>query len=155
MTSERRTWMALLSIVSVVASSGQSSAQSTVSPASDWNGNYGFTSTGDKNLRLLQSDVLRKNEEGYYESLAKTQITSNNIIHYGDAIGTQTNKTVNDIEQQTTAIGAVNNSTNNIDISGRGNINVATSNEAQSRGCQDGHVSIDSSPASAALPTCN
>ncbi|MBB3998952.1 hypothetical protein GGR04_002807 [Aureimonas pseudogalii] len=151
----RRTGTVLLSIASMLGASVPSLAQNTVSPASDWNGNYGFSSTADKNLRLLQTDVLRKNEEGYYESLGKTQITSNNIIHYGDEIGTQTNKTVNDIEQQTTAIGAVNNSTNNIDISGRGNINVATSNEATSRGCQDGHVSIDSSPASAALPTCN
>ncbi|WP_062012308.1 hypothetical protein [Aureimonas sp. AU4] len=129
-------------------------AQSTVSPQSDWNGNYGFSSTAEKNLRLLQTDVLRKNEEGYYESLGKTQITSFNNVHYGDQIGTQTNNEKNEIGQQTTAIGAVNNSTNNIDISGRGNINVATSNEAQSRGCQDGRVSIDAS-LPGGQPTCN
>lgn len=130
-------------------------AQSTVSPASDWNGNYGFSSTADKNLRLLQSDILKKSEEGYYESIGKTQLTSFNNIQYGDDIETQTNKTVNEIGQQTTAIGAVNNSTNNIDISGKGNINVSTSNEATSRGCQDGRVSIDAALPSPMMPSCN
>lgn len=144
-----------MAMVVVGASAGLAFAQSTVSPASDWNGNYGFNSTSEKNLRLLQSDILRKNEEGYYESLGKTQITSFNNVHYGDNIATQTNKTINDIEQQTTAIGAVNNSTNNIDISGKGNINVSTNNEATSRGCQDGHVSIDAALPSPTMPSCN
>ena len=130
-------------------------AQSTVSPQSDWNGNYGFSSTADRNLRLLQADVLRKNEEGYYESLGKTQITSFNTVHNGDNIHSQTNSETNEIGQQTTAIGAVNTSTNNIDISGRGNISVGTSNEALSTGCQDGRVSIDAVVPGAAQPTCN
>ncbi|WP_416356048.1 hypothetical protein ACLNGM_18395 [Aureimonas phyllosphaerae] len=130
------------------------SAQSTASPASDWNGNYSFNSTAEKNLRLLQTDILRKNEEGYYESLGKTQITSFNNVQYGDRIERQTNDTKNEIGQQTTAIGAVNNSTNNTNVSGK-NINVVNSNEAKSTGCQDGSVSIDSAFPGSPQPACN
>lgn len=141
-------------VVLLASASPPAAAQSTVSPSSDWNGNFSFSSTADRNLRLLRSDLIKKEESGYYESLGKTQITSTNHIQYGDRIETQTNSETNEIGQQTTAIGAVNTSTNNIDISGRGNISVATDNQAVSSGCQDGRVSIDSQPFNTS-PTCN
>ncbi|WP_188720936.1 hypothetical protein [Nitratireductor aestuarii] len=105
-------------------------AQNVVSPAVDWNGNYTFTSTADRNLRLLQADLIEKKEQGYYESLGKTSITQN-----------VTNNTTTTIGQNTNAIGAVNNSTNNINLNGNNN-NIDISNLADSTGCQDGSVNI-------------
>lgn len=103
-------------------------AQNVVSPAVDWNGNYTFTSTTDRNLRLLQADMIEKKEQGYYESLGKITQNINNT-------------TITKIGQNTNAIGAVNNSTNNINLNGNNN-NIDISNLADSTGCQDGSINI-------------
>ncbi|MFA5490820.1 MAG: hypothetical protein WC284_16695 [Candidimonas sp.] len=113
-----------------VAAGYASWAQNTASPATDWGGNYTFSSTAEKNLRLLQADLIEKREHGYYESIGRNTINQ-----------TITNNTTNNIGQNTNAIGAVNNSTTNIDVNGSNN-NIDISNVADSTGCQDGSVNI-------------
>lgn len=119
-------------------------AQNTFLASPDWSGNYSFSSTGDRNLRLLQADILEKHEQGYYESLGKTTVnqyvntTVNNDNRYG--------KTTN-------AIGAYNQSTNTVNINGSNN-NLDISNSAESAGCQDASINISESGTSAGSAGC-
>lgn len=134
--------------LSLALSASPALAQSTVNPSADWNGNYGFGTTADGTLRLLQSDLIRKAEEGYYEGLGRQtfNVTNNNTTY---------DHSVTEIGQQTTTIGSVNNSTNNIDISRSNNIALDLQNKAITTGCLNGSISIDSRPASAGTLDCN
>lgn len=137
---------ALVVVVLVIAPYSSVNAQSTVSPSADWNGSYGFSSASERNVRLLQADIIKKGEVGYYEGLAnQTYHVTNNV----------TNKTINEIGQQTTTIGAVNNSTNNIDIRNSSNIDISNHNSSTSTGCQNGSITIDSTPVEGASTVCN
>lgn len=107
-------------------------AQNTMSPATDWTGNYSFSSSTDRNLRLLQADMIEKREQGYYESLGKTTLNQTITNH------TTTN---NNIGQNTNAIGSVNNTTTNIDLTGNNN-SINIDSNSTSNGCQDGSVNI-------------
>lgn len=119
-------------------------AQSTISPAADWNGSYGFSSSADRNLRLLQSDLIRKGEGDYYDGLGKTNY---NV----------TNSTSTEIGQQntTTTIGSVNTATNNIDVKDAFDIDLDLNNTSSNNGCLNGSVSIDSRPGDVGASTCN
>lgn len=120
-------------------------AQSTLSPAVDWNGNYGFASNSDRNLRLLQSDLIRKGEGDYYDSIGKApqyNVTTNN-------------SSSTEIGQQTTTIGAVNTATNNIDVKDAVDIGLNLNNTSSNQGCQNGSVTIDSRPRDVGASTCN
>ncbi|WP_168990449.1 hypothetical protein [Aureimonas flava] len=132
-------WTALL----VPWMPGIAAAQATFNPQADWNGTYGFASTADRNLRLLQSDLIRKNEEGYYESLGKVTV-NNNVINSNNNSGNSS--TVNDIGQQQTTIGVVSTATNNIDLTNSGGAIVDTRNLATTAGCVDSNISIDVGP---------
>ncbi|WP_185983153.1 hypothetical protein [Aureimonas mangrovi] len=147
--------MRLLKLATAVAAAlscawTAASAQSTVSPSSDWNGNYGFSSTADRNLRLLQSDLIKKAEEGYYESLGRQtyNVTTNNNV-------TNNSSSTTEIGQQTTTIGAMNNTTNTIDVRDSTNIDISTDSNATSTGCQNGAITIDSPSPIAGGTTCN
>lgn len=128
----------------VILSTFESSAQNTISPATDWNGNYNFSSTADRTLRMLQADMIEKREQGYYESLGKTTVNQ-----------TITNNTTNttEIGQNTNAIGSVNNTTTNIDLSGDNN-NIDISSTSTSNGCQDGSVNIGQSGSNSSASGC-
>lgn len=126
----------------VIGAISTSSAQSTMSPATDWTGNYSFSSTADRNLRLLQADMIEKREKGYYESLGKTTINQ-----------TVTNNSITKIGQNTNAIGSVNNTTTNIDLSGNNN-SIDISSSSNSNGCQDGSVNIGHSGTTSATSGC-
>ena len=130
---------------------GMSAAQSTLSPQADWNGTYGYSSNADKNLRLLQSDLIRKNEEGYYESLG-TVTVNNNVINSNNNSGNSS--TTNDIGQQQTTIGVVSTATNNIDLTNSGGAIVDTKNLATTAGCVDSTISIDVGPSAGSSASC-
>lgn len=134
----------LAALVFIVTTVTPASAQSTLSPAADWNGSYGFSSTSDRNLRLLQSDLIRKGEGDYYDGLGKTNY---NV----------TNSSTTEIGQQntTTTIGSVNTATNNIDVKDAVDIGLNLSNTSSNNGCLNGSVTIDSQPGDVGASTCN
>jgi len=119
-------------------------SQNTMSPATDWTGNYSFSSTADRNLRLLQADIIEKKEQGYYESLGKTTINQ--------SVTNNTTSTTT-IGQNTNAIGSVNNTTTTIDLNGNNNA-IDISSASTSNGCQDGSVNIGESAASIGASGC-
>lgn len=118
-------------------------AQSTLGPSGDWNGTYGFASSTDQNLRLLRSDIIRKSEEGFYESLGRVQV-DNHV----------TDNSVTQIGQQQTTIGVLSTSTNTVDISNSAGASVGAENVSGNSGCVESHVSIDSRPAGPMSRTC-
>ena len=125
----------------LVAGTVPASAQgTTISPSSDWNGNYGFSSTADRNLRLLRSDLIKKADEGYYESLSNTYNVTNNSW--------------TEIGQQTTTIGSINTATNNIDVRDSTNIGLDLENSSTNTGCLNGSITIDSRPNDVGATTC-
>lgn len=134
----------LVACVGLTSTVCTSFAQSTNSPAADWNGNYGFSSTSGRNLRLLQADIIEKKEQGYYDSIGQTTLNVTN-----------NSTTINNIGQQTTSVGVINNSTNNIDIRNSNNVNVDAKNTAISHGCQDSTIRIDSVLPSSGTTSCN
>lgn len=119
-------------------------AQSTISPAADWNGSYGFSSSADRNLRLLQSDLIKKGEGDYYDGLGKTTYNVSNST--STEIGEQTT---------TTTIGSVNTATNNIDVRDAFDIGLDLNNTSTNSGCLNGAISIDSQPGDVGATTCN
>jgi hypothetical protein len=128
-------------------------SQSSVSPAADWNGNYGFSSASDRNLRLLQADMIKKGETDYYDGLGKTNynVITNNSVSTTNNVD---NRSTSNIGQQTTAIGSVNSSTTNIDVRDSTNIAVDTSSTSQSDGCQDASVHLENDGPSPGGFTC-
>lgn len=129
---------------------GGASAQSTLSPSGDWNGNYGFSTSADKNLRLLRSDLIRRSDEVYYESLGKQTYNVTNHVTNNSTSSTEIGE-----QTTTTTIGAVNNATNDIDISNSDNIGLGLENSSNSTGCQNGSISIDSRPGNPGDAICN
>ncbi|WP_279477761.1 hypothetical protein [Aureimonas sp. SK2] len=120
-------------------------AQTTNNAAVDWSGSYGFKSNADRNLRLLQADIIRKGEGDYYDSISKApqyNVTNNS-------------SSSTEIGQQTTTIGSVNTATNNIDVKDAVDIGLNLSNTSSNHGCLNGSVSIDSRPRDVGASTCN
>ncbi len=134
---------ACLGSVLLLALPSAATAQSTNNAAVDWSGSYGFKSNSDRNLRLLQSDFIRRGEGDYYDNLGKAP--QYNV----------TNTSSTEIGQQTTTIGSVNTATNNIDVKDAVDIGLNLSNTSSNHGCLDGSVTIDSQPGAAGIATCN
>lgn len=142
------------------------SAQNTSLPSNDWNSSWGFPSTGERQHRLLQADIVKKGETGYYESLGNQRVTVTNTVNNDYSQGRMevqaadgaavevVNHTGADIGQNTNVIGAINQSETTIDITGDGNA-VTADNGAIATGCQDGSVKIDSPNTSATSADCN
>lgn len=140
-------------------------AQNNSLPSSDWSNSWGFSS-GDRQFRLLQSDLIKKGEEGFYESLGRQSFSVNNSVTYDYSQGRMevqvsdgaqvdvSNRTGSDIGQNTNVVGAINQSETIIDISGDGN-SVSAQNGATATGCQNGGISIDSPNTSGSPTTCN
>ena len=143
-------------------------AQSYVAPSANWNGSWGFPTTGEKTYRLLQADTIEKKEEDYYNSIGRNTINYNatnntwndnrsGMVEFtanGDSKVDISNRTSNDIGQNTNVIGSVNAPQTSIDISGSGN-NVSATNTSDSSGCLDGSVTISRGTTSGAGFSCN
>lgn len=132
-------------------------AQNANHPSSDWNGNWGFSSPSQQQIRLLQAEMIAKREEDYYARAGQQVYHVHNEstlhhyegpyfgegeygdIHVGDEIG-----------QNTNVIGAINNSNTTID--GDGNTVI---HEANNAGCLDGSIVIDGSGGTSATANCN
>lgn len=149
-----------------VTAAGTALAQNVSLPSNDWNSSWGFPSTGQKQVRILQSDLIEKKEAGYYESLGTNNYSVSNSVTYdysqgrmevmaadGSAVDV-TNRTGEDIGQNTNVIGSINQSETTIDISGDYSTARAV-NEATARGCQDGSISIDSANTQPSASNCN
>lgn len=143
---------ALLAVTAFLLMGHPALAQSTtVQPSSDWNGNWGFSSTADRTFRLLQADTIEKKDSGYYESLgpAEFNVTNNNNLSntttYDHRVGSFDTISGGDGAQieahSSTALGSLNNSHTAIAIDGEANT-VTTSNASESAGCQDAGISI-------------
>lgn len=143
-------------------------AQNVSLPSNDWNSSWGFSSTSEQSLRLLQADLIEKQEEGYYESLGdQTFYVTNNVTNNNDfsqgrmeihaSEGAEldiSNRTGEEIGQNTNVIGAINESSTTIEVPGAGN-NVTAINEALSTGCQEGSITRNSPNTKAPTSTCN
>lgn len=145
-------WMAAAAAAVVLGLGGAAQAQNRTLASDDWSSSWGFSSVSQENLKLLQADLIKKAEEGYYDSLgpAPIYITNDNRsgvveITAGDGATIDVNNhTGDEIGQNTNVIGAINNSTTTIDIDGSGN-QVTATNAADSDGCLDGSVNIGTS----------
>lgn len=133
-------------------------AQSTtMTPSSDWNGNWGFSSGADRTFRLLQADTIEKKDSGYYESLGRnvfnvtndvTNDVTNNVFNattYDHRVGSFDTISGGDGAQieahSSTAVGSLNNSHTAISIEGEAN-SVTAINSSESTGCQDAGISV-------------
>ena len=93
--------------------------------SNEWSDGYNFRSAQDRQVILLQADLIERMENDYYKNIGRTTI----------------NNTLNSISS--TTIGAINNVENNVDIVGDGN-SVSNDTVASSDGDQNGSVLIDS-----------
>ena len=142
-------------------------AQNNSFPSNDWNSSWGFSSTAERSLRLLQADLIEKGEGDYYDQVGTSYNTIYQNIQNDNSQGQMRveasdgatidvhNHTGDDIGQSnnTNVIGAINQSETTIDIEGTDNI-ISAINGADSTGCQDGGISIDSTGPIEAR-TCN
>lgn len=146
--------LAAAAVAAAAMGAGAAEAQNRTLASDDWSSSWGFSSTSQENLRLLQADLIKKAEEGYYDSLgpAPIHITNNydnrsGVVEVtagdGATIDVE-NHTGDEIGQNTNVIGAINNSTTTIDIDGSNN-QVTATNAAVSTGCLDGSVNIGTS----------
>jgi hypothetical protein len=144
----------MLAITSLLLLTHPASAQSTtVQPSSDWNGNWGFSSTADRTLRLLQADAIEKKDSGYYESFGPnvynvTNDVTNNVSttttfdHRVGSFDTISGEAGAQIQaHSSTAVGSINNSHTAIAIDGEDN-SVTAVNSSESVGCQDAGISV-------------
>jgi len=159
-------WVALGT--ALVLGGGEASAQSYVQPSANWNGSWGFPTTAEKTYRLLQADTIEKKEEDYYSSIGRNTINYNatnntwndnrsGMVEFtanGDSKVDISNRTSNDIGQNTNVIGSVNAPQTSIDISGSGN-SVRATNTSDSSGCLDGSVTISSGTTTGSSLSCN
>ncbi len=149
---------ASLGFCALLALAMPASAQNRVNPSDNWNSSWGFTTPAEETLKLLQADTIKKAGEGYYDNIGTPSdvfITYNTDNRSGVVEVTAgdnstidvTNHTGDEIGQNTNVIGAINNSTTTIDVSGNGNTVTATSG-ANSVGCQDGSINIGTTSSS-------
>lgn len=151
------TWKSLSGALFVAAMSGGfaggASAQSFLSSGYSWGGSYYFPSDAQRSNRAATADLMKRAEEGYYDTFGAAIMTYNTTNNYDSSVG---DITVNaeaganvDLETRTAegtgtssySVGSINTSVNNIDISGNnaGN-NLTLTNSAVSEGCQDASI---------------
>jgi hypothetical protein len=144
----------ILAAAAVLLIGHPASAQSTtMTPSSDWNGNWGFSSGADRTFRLLQADTIEKKDSGYYESLGRnvfnvTNDVTNNVsttTTYDHRVGSFDTISGGDGAQiqahSSTAVGSLNNSQTAITIDGENN-SVTAVNSSESVGCQDASIGV-------------
>ncbi|CAN4269321.1 hypothetical protein MCERHM32_00635 [Methylophilaceae bacterium] len=115
--------------------------------SNEWSDGYNFKSAQDKQVILLQADLIERMENDYYNNIGKstTYSTINVDNRQGNFIGDSSGESnVSGITYTTTnTIGSVNNTNNNVDINGNNNA-VSTTTSSSSNGNQNGAVLIDS-----------
>lgn len=124
------------------------------SSASSWTGSYSFSSPTNRLANTSQADMIKRAEEGYYETFGANSTTYNNTTVYDSSVGDVYvgDGSNADIEYRTGensgndsyTVGSVNNSTTEINVDGTGN-NVDVNNSSSSQGCQNGSINIGSS----------
>jgi len=148
-------------ILLAIAQPGVALADS-IDAGNDWGSNWTFPSPGRSTVGLLQSDLIEKQENDYYDGLGKVNMTVNNDITYdnrqgsfdninasGNASVDSTTHVGDEIGQNTNVIGAINNSTTAVEIQGNNN-SVTATNGATNSGCMNGGITtIDGSSSSA------
>jgi len=148
-------------ILLAIAQPGAVMADS-IDAGNDWGSNWAFPSPGRSTVGLLQSDLIEKQENDYYDGLGKVNMTVNNDITYDNRQGSFDNITASgnasvdstthvgdEIGQNTNVIGAINNSNTNVEIKGNNNT-VSATNGATNTGCLNGGITtIDGSSDSA------
>lgn len=143
-----------LAVITFLLMGHPASAQSTtVQPSSDWNGNWGFSSSADRTFRLLQADTIEKKDSGYYESLGRTEFNITNDVTNSVSNTTTYDHRVGSFDtisggdgaqidtQSSTAVGSLNNAHTAISVEGEDN-SVTAINASESTGCQDAGISI-------------
>jgi len=134
----------------------------SIDAGNDWGSNWTFPSPGRSTVGLLQSDLIEKQENDYYDGLGKVNMTVNNDVTYDNRQGSFDNITASgnasvdsathvgdEIGQNTNVIGAINNSSTSVEVQGSNN-SVTTNNGATNSGCLNGGITtIDGSSASA------
>lgn len=140
-----------VAVIGCLGTSGYASAQSFLSSGYSWGGSYYFPSDAQRNSRASTADLMKRAEEGYYDTFGAAVMTYNTTTNYDSSVG---DITVNaeagadvDLETRTAegtgtssySVGSINSSTNTIDISGSGNALTVT-NTATSEGCQDASI---------------
>lgn len=147
----KKTEMLLKGIAAIV---GIIPTLAVAGPSNEWSEAWGFRTTTTMNTRLIQADLIEKQNEGYYERLGTSiNYVTNNINYYiddrkgnfGDITATEGGEVsfaMDNSDTATTAIGAYNNNSSTVNIHGDRNT-VDISNIANSKGDQDGSISYE------------
>ncbi len=124
-------------------------AQNVLSSGQSWGGSWGFPSPSDRSLLIQQAQTIRNatQQQGPTSIVTYNTWTDNrsNYLENNTAEGAETvlDYQIGDsIGQNTNTIGAMNTGTTNIEVSGDNN-QVSASNAADSVGCQDGSIALE------------
>lgn len=113
--------------------------------SNEWSDSYGFRSASDRQVLLLQADLIERMDNDYYKNIGKNTTTISVDNRQGNFVeGAEAGSSLSGLTYTTTnTIGAINNTSNNIDINGNSN-SVVTTSSATSNGSLNGSVLIDS-----------
>lgn len=111
----------------------------------NWSSHYTIPNSTQKNVQLLQADLIKKGESDYYDNLGKTYIGQVNTYYQEgnfNNISSTSNSSIDisSYNSKTSTIGSQNNSTTNITNTGQGVIDVT--NISESLGNQNGSIDI-------------
>lgn len=113
----------------------------------NWSSHYTIPNPTQKNVQLLQADLIKKGESDYYDNLGKTyigQMNTNTYYQEGNFNNidstSNSNIDISSYNSKTSTIGSQNNSTTNITNTGQGVIDVT--NNSESLGSQNGSIDI-------------
>lgn len=124
-------------------------AQNFLSSGQSWGGSWGFPSVSDRSLLIQQAQTIRNaTQQQGPTSIVTYNTWTDNRSNYVESNAAEGASTVLDyqigdeIGQNTNTIGAMNTGTTNIEVSGDNN-QVTASNAADSVGCQDGSIALE------------
>ena len=126
--------------------SSYSLANTSLAYAEDnWSSHYTIPNSTQKNVLLLQADLIKKGETDYYDNLGKNYIGQMNTYYQEgnfNNIDSTSNSSIDisSYNSKTSTIGSQNNSTTNITNTGQGVIDVT--NSSDSLGSQNGSIDI-------------
>lgn len=111
----------------------------------NWSSHYTIPNSTQKNVLLLQADLIKKGETDYYDNLGKNYIGQMNTYYQEgnfNNIDSTSNSSIDisSYNSKTSTIGSQNNSTTNITNTGQGVIDVT--NSSDSLGSQNGSIDI-------------
>lgn len=112
--------------------------------SNEWSDGYSFRSASDKQVQLLQADLIERKESGYYDNIGKSTINYTVDNRQGNFIGdTAEDANVSGLSYTTTStVGSLTTVSNNIDLTGNNNT-VTNTNTSESNGDMNASVNID------------